>query len=183
MILQLICAYVHKSNSVLNILKSDSGIVCINKLCIPISVRSEAVSYTRYYLVIWTSASQLRHSDGESLCSKMTNSVLYYVISLIATFYLCYGVSSNQPLSSHSQPGNVMISILPGKPKVGTTGTSCAIKPRTSTTSSKRNNIRETFFTRMNEHNTEAFNLLNQLWHSKSGWQHVNTKEGIATLI
>ena len=113
----------------------------------------------------------------------MTNSVLYYVISSIATFYLCHGASSNQPLSPHGQPDNVMTSILSVKSREGTTGTSCATKPRTSITSTKRNNIRETFFTRMNEHNTEAFNLLNQLWHSKSGWQHVNTKEGATTHI
>jgi hypothetical protein len=40
------------------------------------------------------------------------------------------------------------------------------------------NNVRDTFFSRINEHNKEAFDLLNQLWHSKAGWQHVTTKDG-----
>lgn len=40
------------------------------------------------------------------------------------------------------------------------------------------NNVKETFFARINEHNKEAFELLNQLWHSKAGWQHVTTKDG-----
>ena len=108
----------------------------------------------------------------------MKNDILYYLLSTIATFCICSGASSSQSLSLNVQPVDAVISILSAKPKVGTADLSCTLKPKTSITSTKRNNIRETFFTRMNEHNTEAFNLLNQLWHSKSGWQHVNTKEG-----
>lgn len=109
---------------------------------------------------------------------EMKNDILYYLLSTIATFCICSGASSSQSLSLNVQPVDAVISILSAKPKVGTADLSCTLKPKTSITSTKRNNIRETFFTRMNEHNTEAFNLLNQLWHSKSGWQHVNTKEG-----
>jgi hypothetical protein len=50
---------------------------------------------------------------------------------------------------------------------------------RIDSTIKASNNVKETFFSKINEHNKEAFDLCNQLWHSKAGWQHVTTKDGI----
>ena len=39
--------------------------------------------------------------------------------------------------------------------------------------------VKDTFFTKVEEHNKEASNMLNQLFHTKSGWEYVNTKDGV----
>jgi hypothetical protein len=98
---------------------------------------------------------------------------LYYIFSIIISISFC----AVQPVASK----NVVV-VAPVKQKPANAGNSCAVKTKqisTSTSPAKKvRNIRETFFTDLNLHNKEAFDLLNQLWHSKAGWKHVNTKDG-----
>lgn len=101
----------------------------------------------------------------------------YYIISIIISITFC----TVQPVASK----NVVV-VAPVKHKSANTGNSCAVKSKkTSTTTNptkKVRDIRGTFFTDLNLHNKEAFDLLNQLWHSKAGWKHVNTKDGKVVL-
>lgn len=98
---------------------------------------------------------------------------LYCIISIIISISFC----AVQPVTSK----NVVV-VAPVKQKSANTANSCAVKTKKTSTSTspakKIRNIRETFFTDLNLHNKEAFDLLNQLWHSKAGWKHVNTKDG-----
>ena len=122
------------------------------------------------------------------LQSKMTkNGFYYYVVCTIVAFCLCSGASKQQMSSIGGNKNSNIVSVSL-QAKSGGSGASCSVKQKkapTSTTTTKagERNIQETFFTKMTEHNTEAFTLLNQLWHSKSGWQHVNTKDGKPTCL
>ena len=109
----------------------------------------------------------------------MTSNTLYNVFSAVTIFYLCFIASASPQSKSNGQHWDVTTVVASKQQKSQASGTSCAIKPKKTITSTiTLGSVRETFFTRMNEHNTEAFNLLNQLWHSKAGWTHVNTKDG-----
>ena len=109
----------------------------------------------------------------------MTSNTLYNVFSAVTIFYLCFIASASPQSKSNGQHRDVTTVVASKQQKSQASGTSCAIKPKKTITSTITiGSVRETFFTRMNEHNTEAFNLLNQLWHSKAGWTHVNTKDG-----
>ena len=110
----------------------------------------------------------------------MTKNGLYCVVCSIVAFYLCSGASSSQHVTSKSDAKDYKVSLISAQTKSGAVGTSCAVKPgKKSTSTSVIGSVRETFFTKMNQHNNEASTLLNQLWHSKAGWQHVNTKDGM----
>ena len=107
----------------------------------------------------------------------MKNDGVFLIASVIA---ICLSIVDTS-LTSGGSDRAVLVASL--QTKAVTAGSSCSVKSSKKTTSTSPlkqvRNIRATFFTDLNVHNKEAFDLLNQLWHSKSGWQYVNTKDGM----
>jgi hypothetical protein len=111
----------------------------------------------------------------------MTKNRLLNILYIVIACCLYSGTSSARHNSRSSSSDGSIFSSKDSKSKEKPIALASGVIRSEIPTSMKGkigNNVRNTFFAKINEQNKEAFDLLNQLWHSKTGWQYISTKDG-----